>query len=60
MVPEIATPRLRLRGFTAEDAAEHIRLYSDPDITRDLAGGPIAPAQAAVRSTRAREVFAQH
>jgi hypothetical protein len=60
MVPEIATLRLRLRGFTAEAAAEHVRFYSDPDITRHLAGGPIPPERAGARSARAREVFAQH
>jgi ribosomal-protein-alanine N-acetyltransferase len=59
-VIELRTPRLRLRPFTEADAAAHLALYQDPEVTRQLGGGPFAGDQIAVRSRRAHEKFIRH
>ena len=54
---ELETRRLRLRPFTAEDAPDHLRLYRDPEVTRQLPGGPFDEEAAPVRSARALARF---
>jgi len=39
----LETPRLFLRPFAIDDAADHARLYSDPEVTRHLSIGPLSP-----------------
>src|SRR4029453_9266077 len=39
-VIDLRTARLRLRPFTEADAAVHLALYQDPEVTRQLGGGP--------------------
>ena len=56
----LETARLRLRPFMPEDAADHLRLYADPDVTRYLGGGPFVGEEAGRRSARALEHFIQH
>ena len=36
------TPRLQLRPFRADDAPAAHRVYSDPDVMRYVATGPLA------------------
>jgi RimJ/RimL family protein N-acetyltransferase len=57
---ELLTARLRLRPFGPEDGADHLALYTDPAVTRFLAGGPFEAAEVAPRSARALERFARH
>jgi RimJ/RimL family protein N-acetyltransferase len=56
----LETARLRLRPFTPEDAADHLRLYADPRVTRYLGGGPFVGEEAARRSARALDHFVRH
>ena len=57
---DLRTPRLRLRPFTEADGPVHLALYQDPEVTRQLGGGPFAGDQIAVRSRRAVEKFVRH
>lgn len=57
---DLRTPRLRLRPFTEADGSVHLALYQDPEVTRQLGGGPFVGDQIAVRSRRAVEKFARH
>ena len=57
---ELRTARLRLRPLTEADAAAHLALYRDPEVTRQLGGGPFVGDQIAVRSQRAVEKFVRH
>jgi ribosomal-protein-alanine N-acetyltransferase len=57
---ELRTPRLRLRPFTEADAAAHLALYRDPEVTRQLGGGPFLGEQVAARSRRAIDRFLRH
>ena len=57
---ELRTPRLRLRPFTEADGSAHLALYQDPEVTRQLGGGPFAGDQIATRSRRAVEKFVRH
>jgi ribosomal-protein-alanine N-acetyltransferase len=57
---ELHTPRLRLRPFTEADGTAHLALYEDPEVTRQLGGGPFAGDQIAMRSRRAVEKFVRH
>ncbi len=57
---DLRTPRLRLRPFTEADAPAHLELYRDPEVTRQLAGGPFLGDQIAARSERAVEKFVRH
>jgi ribosomal-protein-alanine N-acetyltransferase len=59
-VTELRTARLRLRPFTDADAPVHLALYQDPEVTRQLGGGPFAGDQIATRSRRAVEKFVRH
>jgi ribosomal-protein-alanine N-acetyltransferase len=59
-VNELRTARLRLRPFTEGDAPAHLALYQDPEVTRQLGGGPFAGDQIAARSRRAVEKFVRH
>jgi RimJ/RimL family protein N-acetyltransferase len=59
-VIELHTPRLRLRPFTEADGTAHLALYQDPEVTRQLGGGPFAGDQIAMRSRRAVEKFVRH
>jgi ribosomal-protein-alanine N-acetyltransferase len=59
-VTEIRTARLQLRPFTAAAAAEHLRLYRDPEVTRQLGGGPFVGAVAEERSRLAVARFTAH
>jgi RimJ/RimL family protein N-acetyltransferase len=59
-VTELQTARLRLRPFTESDAPAHLALYRDPEVTRQLAGGPFIGDQIGVRSRRALEMFVRH
>jgi RimJ/RimL family protein N-acetyltransferase len=45
LMPEIETPRLRLRGFQADDLDTFAEISSDPEVTQYL-GGPIGRADA--------------
>jgi ribosomal-protein-alanine N-acetyltransferase len=56
----LETPRLVLRPFAPADAPGHLRLYSRPEVTRFLAGGPFLGEAAAQRSRAALEVFMKH
>jgi ribosomal-protein-alanine N-acetyltransferase len=56
-VIDLYTPRLRLRPFTEADAPAHLALYQDPEVTRQLGGGPFLDDQIAVRSRRAIDKF---
>jgi ribosomal-protein-alanine N-acetyltransferase len=56
----LETARLRLRPFVREDAADHRRLYSDPDVTRYLGGGPFVGEEAERRSARTLDHFIRH
>jgi RimJ/RimL family protein N-acetyltransferase len=56
----IDTARLRLRPFTEVDGPAHLALYQDPEVTRQLGGGPFLGDQIAVRSRRAVEKFVRH
>lgn len=42
LVPELATSRLLLRGFRAEDLAEFTALHQNPDFYRHLGGQPLS------------------
>jgi ribosomal-protein-alanine N-acetyltransferase len=59
-VIELRTPRLRLRPFTHADAPAHLALYQDPEVTRQLGGGPFLDDQVAARSARAIDRFVRH
>jgi ribosomal-protein-alanine N-acetyltransferase len=59
-VIELHTPRLRLRPFTEADGTAHLALYQDPEVTRQLGGGPFAGDQIAMRSRCAVEKFVRH
>jgi len=59
-VIELRTPRLRLRPFTEADAPAHLALYQDPEVTRQLGGGPFVDDQIAARSQRAILKFVRH
>jgi ribosomal-protein-alanine N-acetyltransferase len=56
----LETPRLRLEPFSTAVAADHARLYADPEVTRFLGGGPVLPAEAPERSRRTLEGFVAH
>jgi RimJ/RimL family protein N-acetyltransferase len=58
--PDLRTARLRLRPFAEADAAAHLALYQDPEVTRHLGGGPFLGDQIAARSRRAVDKFARH
>ena len=60
MRAQLVTERLRLRRFTPEDAADHLRLYRDPEVTRLLGGGPFDEARARMRSAAALARFERH
>jgi RimJ/RimL family protein N-acetyltransferase len=57
---ELRTPRLRLRPFTEADTPAHLALYQDPEVTRQLGGGPFLGDQIAARSRRAVDRFVRH
>jgi RimJ/RimL family protein N-acetyltransferase len=57
---ELQTARLRLRPFAEADGPAHLALYQDPEVTRQLGGGPFVGDQIAVRSRRAVEKFVRH
>jgi RimJ/RimL family protein N-acetyltransferase len=59
-VIDLRTSRLRLRPFTEADAAAHLELYRDPEVTRYLGGGPFTGDQIEQRSRRAVEKFVRH
>jgi ribosomal-protein-alanine N-acetyltransferase len=59
-VTDLRTPRLRLRPFTEADGPSHLALYQDPEVTRQLGGGPFVGDQIAARSRRAVEKFVRH
>jgi RimJ/RimL family protein N-acetyltransferase len=59
-VIELRTSRLRLRPFTEADATAHLALYRDPEVTRQLGGGPFVGDQIAARSRRAVDRFVRH
>jgi ribosomal-protein-alanine N-acetyltransferase len=59
-VSVVETPRLVLRPFTPRDAADHLRLYARPEVTRFLAGGPFRGDAAAQRSRAALDAFIEH
>jgi ribosomal-protein-alanine N-acetyltransferase len=59
-VTDLRTSRLRLRPFTGADAPAHLALYGDPEVTRQLGGGPFVGDQIAARSRRAVEKFVRH
>ena len=40
-VPELETARLRLRAHRAEDHAERVAIWSDPEVTRFIGGRPL-------------------
>jgi ribosomal-protein-alanine N-acetyltransferase len=56
----LETPRLLLRPFTRDDAADHARIYAKPEVTRFLARGPFLGEAAAQRSRAALELFIDH
>jgi microcystin degradation protein MlrC/RimJ/RimL family protein N-acetyltransferase len=57
---ELRTARLRLRPFTPADAADHLALYRDPEVTRWLRAGPFLGAYAEERSREALARFVRH
>ena len=57
---DLRTARLRLRPFTETDGPVHLALYQDPEVTRQLGGGPFVGDQIAARSRRAVEKFVRH
>ncbi len=57
---DLRTRRLRLRPFTAGDAPAHLELYGDPEVTRQLPGGPFVGEQIEQRSRRAVDRFTRH
>ena len=57
---ELRTDRLRLRPFTEADGPAHLALYQDPEVTRQLGGGPFLADQIQARSTRAVDRFVRH
>ena len=59
-VTALDTPRLVLRPFTPDDAADHARIYAKPQVTRFLARGPFLGAEAARRSRLALGLFIDH
>ena len=59
-VIDLRTARLRLRPFTEADGPVHLALYQDPEVTRQLGGGPFVDDQIAARSRRAVEKFVRH
>jgi RimJ/RimL family protein N-acetyltransferase len=56
---EILTPRLRLRGWTAADAAPMAAINSDPEVTRHL-NRAVDPAAVAAFLDRALADWAEH
>jgi RimJ/RimL family protein N-acetyltransferase len=46
MIPELATPRLRLRPLVRPDVDRVAPLYADPEVNRFISAGPITPTQA--------------
>ena len=56
----LETAHLILRPFDAGDAPAHAALYSDPDVTRYLPGGPFPPDAIRARSERSLTRFAEH
>jgi ribosomal-protein-alanine N-acetyltransferase len=56
----LETPRLVLRPFSPEVAADHARLYADPEVTRFLGAGPGPPDEVPERSRRVGEAFTAH
>ncbi len=56
----LETPRLLLRPFMREDAADHARIYAKPEVTRFLAGGPFLGEAASQRSRAALDLFINH
>ena len=47
VIPELITPRLRLRAFTPNDFDAYAAMMADPDVTRFLGDGrPLARAEA--------------
>jgi RimJ/RimL family protein N-acetyltransferase len=57
---ELRTARLSLRPFTPADAADHLALYRDPEVTRWLRAGPFLGAYAEERSREALARFVRH
>ena len=57
---ELRTARLRLRPFVEADLPAHLALYHDPEVTRQLGGGPFVGDHVAARSRRAVEKFVRH
>jgi RimJ/RimL family protein N-acetyltransferase len=57
---ELRTARLRLLSFTPADAADHLTLYRDPEVTRWLRAGPFLGAYAEERSREALARFGRH
>lgn len=56
----VHTSRLVLRPFSAEVAADHARLYADPEVTHFLGAGPGPPDEGPERSRRVVEAFTAH
>jgi RimJ/RimL family protein N-acetyltransferase len=56
----VETARLTRRPFIVADVEAHAELYSDPDITQHLAGGPVPAEAAAARSRQVVESFVAH
>ncbi|MBI4635463.1 MAG: GNAT family N-acetyltransferase [Candidatus Rokubacteria bacterium] len=54
---QLETARLQLRPFALADQGDHRQLYSDPEVTKFLAGGPFLGAAIAERSARALARF---
>jgi ribosomal-protein-alanine N-acetyltransferase len=59
-MPTIETPRLILRPFTLDDAANHARIYAKPEVTRYLSRGPFLGEEAARRSRASLNLFIDH
>jgi RimJ/RimL family protein N-acetyltransferase len=51
-IPEILTPRLRLRGHRAEDHASAVGLWQDPAIYRVIGGEPLSEQEVWLRLLR--------
>lgn len=51
-VPELLTPRLRLRGHRAEDLADCLAMWSDPEVTRYIGGRPFTEEEVWARILR--------
>ncbi|MEO0661823.1 MAG: GNAT family N-acetyltransferase [Planctomycetota bacterium] len=51
-VPELLTPRLRLRGHRADDHGPATELWSDPDVVRHITGEPLSAHEVWVRLLR--------